>query len=582
MIYLKLLAGGGGGGGEPRGDFGDTAYFETVETNSNGEATVTFKLPDNVTTYVVTAHSANKDLYVGVNKAEIVSKLDFFVQCTEPRNVKTSDDLVLNATSIAEEKYNVEFEFTIKELNKTLKASGNTNSVVTVNFGKIPYGTYTAVIKGKHDTQEDSIEYTFNIVESAQEVKDKQTVDIKNGTTIKPSKNPIVLEIYNKDMKQYLEYVDFIESTLEQRLDTQIAYNEVQNIKDEYYNTQSTENYINLEDFKGDRFFKNLKSGKEDIVLTALISKYAKDYYSSANIYVENIEDDDNIFEIYLLAAANNESVLTDLLYLKQEEDIDNYNKLLVTLSLEFLGDYQNAKELYNTIELSNSEQKQYKSIVALIETYINKTNAVTTINELIKSSPEDEYLRFAILSFFENNANEISKQDTVKITGNNINEVITVNGMQVETLTINNEDLNTINFETDSNDLVVTYYYQTLLENIESKNISKDIDIKINGKMKKGNEITLVVEFDDKYEGDIRIALPNSLRLAQKDYNYNKYYLINNQIDYVTFYKSKNTTKMEIPLIVALEGNYKFENIVSLYDGVYHISNSLDLEISK
>ena len=539
-------------------------------------------MPDNVTTYVVTAHSANKDLYVGVNKAEIVSKLDFFVQCTEPRNVKTSDDLVLNATSIAEEKYNVEFEFTIKELNKTLKASGNTNSVVTVNFGKIPYGTYTAVIKGKHDTQEDSIEYTFNIVESAQEVKDKQTVDIKNGTTINPNKNPIVLEIYNKDMKQYLEYVDFIESTLEQRLDTQIAYNEVQNIKDEYYNTQSTENYINLEDFKGDRFFKNLKSGKEDIVLTALISKYAKDYYSSANIYVENIEEDDNIFEIYLLAAANNESVLTDLLYLKQEEDIDNYNKLLVTLSLEFLGDYQNAKELYNTIELSNSEQKQYKSIVALIETYINKTNAVTTINELIKNSPEDEYLRFAILSFFENNANEISKQDTVKITGNNINEVITVNGMQVETLTINNEDLNTINFETDSNNLVATYYYQTLLENIESKNISKDIDIKINGKMKKGNEVTLVVEFDDKYEGDIRIALPNSLRLAQKDYNYNRYYLINNQIDYVTFYKSKNTTKMEIPLIVALEGNYKFENIVSLDDGVYHISNSLDLKISK
>ena len=539
-------------------------------------------MPDNVTTYVVTAHSANKDLYVGVNKAEIVSKLDFFVQCTEPRNVKTSDDLVLNATSIAEEKYDVEFEFTIKELNKTLKASGNTNSVVTVNFGKIPYGTYTAVIKGKHDTQEDSIEYTFNIVESAQEVKDKQTVDIKNGTTINPNKNPIVLEIYNKDMKQYLEYVDFIESTLEQRLDTQIAYNEVQNIKDEYYNTQSTENYINLEDFKGDRFFKNLKSGKEDIVLTALISKYAKDYYSSANIYVENIEEDDNIFEIYLLAAANNESVLTDLLYLKQEEDIDNYNKLLVTLSLEFLGDYQNAKELYNTIELSNSEQKQYKSIVALIETYINKTNAVTTINELIKNSPEDEYLRFAILSFFENNANEISKQDTVKITGNNINEVITVNGMQVETLTINNEDLNTINFETDSNNLVATYYYQTLLENIESKNISKDIDIKINGKMKKGNEVTLVVEFDDKYEGDIRIALPNSLRLAQKDYNYNRYYLINNQIDYVTFYKSKNTTKMEIPLIVALEGNYKFENIVSLDDGVYHISNSLDLKISK
>ena len=93
------------GNGEVRGDFGDTACFETVTTNSKGIAQVTFTLPDNVTTYTATAHSANKDLYVGVNTLDIVSKLDFFIQSTEPRNVKTTDDLVLNATSIAEDKY---------------------------------------------------------------------------------------------------------------------------------------------------------------------------------------------------------------------------------------------------------------------------------------------------------------------------------------------------------------------------------------------------------------------------------------------------------------------------------------------
>ena len=223
-------------------------------------------------------------------------------------------------------------------------------------------------------------------------------------------------------------------------------------------------------------------------------------------------------------------------------------------------------------------------SWIILKITYINKKEAVKKINDLIKNKPSDEYLRFAILSFFENNSQDIAKEDTVKIVGKDLNENVTINGMQIKTLTVNNEDLDEIKFETESNDLVVSYYYQTLLENVNSKNISKDINIKINGKLKKNSNIKLVVTFDKNIEGEIRIALPNSLRLAQSnsDYNYNKYYLVNNQIDYITFFKNKNCSKMEIPLIVTAEGNYKFENIVTNYNGIYHISNSLDLKIEK
>ena len=395
------MAGGGGGGGEPRGDFGDTACFETIQTDRNGSAKVTFTLPDNVTTYTVTAHAANKDLYVGVNTKDIVSKLDFFVQTVEPRKIKTSDDVVLNATSIADEKYDVDFEFTIKELNKTLKATAKTNSITTVNFGKLPFGTYTVVIKGTHGDQKDAIEFKFNVVESTQEVKDKKTVEINKDTTIKPTKNPITLEIYNKNMKKYIKYIDFIESTLTERLDTQIAYNEVQNIKNNYYNTKNTENYINLSKYEGNSYLKNLPNGKENIVLTALINKYAKEYNSSSDYYTQNyLSKDTNIFEYYLLAAANNQPVLLDLQYLKDEKDISNYSKLLVTLSFEFLGDYKDAKELYSTIKLTDNETAKYKSIIALIQTYIDKQNAIKTIDELIKKSPADEYLRFGILSF--------------------------------------------------------------------------------------------------------------------------------------------------------------------------------------
>ena len=45
--YIETQVGDGyGGGDDDRDDFEDTAYFETVKTNNDGNATVKFKLPD--------------------------------------------------------------------------------------------------------------------------------------------------------------------------------------------------------------------------------------------------------------------------------------------------------------------------------------------------------------------------------------------------------------------------------------------------------------------------------------------------------------------------------------------------------
>lgn len=576
--------GKGGGDGEPRGNFADTAHFETVDTDKNGIAKFKFKLPDNVTTYRVTAHSANKDLDVGVGTKKITSKLDFFVQSVEPRGVKNDDDLVLNATTIADTNYDVEYEFTIKELNKTLTAKGKTNSLVTANFGKLPIGTYTAVIRGKHGEQTDAIEYKVSVTKSSQEVKTKTTKNIASNVTIKPTKNPIVLEIYNKNMEKYIKYIDFVERTVTERMDTQIAYNKIQDVKNKYYDSPdvSSINRVNMEIYTGkEKGLKNLRSGKDDLVLTAMVTYYAREY--GANIRFSELSTNDNIFEYYLWLAAKQEPVLQDLIYLKEEKDISNYNKLLVTLSFEFLGDYKNAKELYNKINLSSEEAKQYKSIIAVIETFINKEEAVKKIDNLVKNSPADEYLRFAILSFFQNNSEEIGNEETVVVKMNGKQKTIKVNGVQIQKLNINNEELSDISFETDSQDLMVSYYYRTSLEEISDKNIAKDIKINLNGKTQVGNTVNLKVEFSGNYEGEVRIALPNSLRLSKvkKDISVDdKYYIQNNMINYITIYKTKKCKTINLPLVVTNPGKYKFENIVCNVDGKYHISNSVGFSV--
>ena len=169
--------------------------------------------------------------------------------------------------------------------------------------------------------------------------------------------------------------------------------------------------------------------------------------------------------------------------------------------------------------------------------------------------------MRFAILSFFQNNETDISNEEEIKIISSNINETIKLNGMTVKTYVVNNKELDTIKFETNSNDIIVRYYYQTLLENIESENISEDMSIKIIGNLKKNSTIYLQINCNDTEAKELRIALPNSLRLANTE-------------------NLKGYSSIKIPLIVTLDGNYKFENIVNNQNGIYHISNSLDLDI--
>ena len=129
----------------------------------------------------------------------------------------------------------------------------------------------------------------------------------------------------------------------------------------------------------------------------------------------------------------------------------------------------------------------------------------------------------------------------------------------------------------------MVSYYYITSLEDIDDKNIAKDIKISLNGKRQVGSTVNLKVEFSGNYEGDVRIALPNSLRLSKVEKTLSgdeKYYIQNNMINYITIYKTKKCKTINLPLVVVNPGKYKFENVVCNVEGRYHISNSVGFEI--
>ncbi|CAG0936630.1 Alpha-2-macroglobulin [Thermoflexales bacterium] len=103
-VKLAAEAKGGGGGAEAaggftvRGDFRDTAYWKAdVTTDANGLATVSFTLPDNLTTWRMSAIAITKDGLVGEGQSEVRSTKDLLIRPVTPRFMVVGDQFNLAA-----------------------------------------------------------------------------------------------------------------------------------------------------------------------------------------------------------------------------------------------------------------------------------------------------------------------------------------------------------------------------------------------------------------------------------------------------------------------------------------------------
>jgi len=96
--------GGGGGGsgagpaGKPRAYFPDTAYWNaTVTTGADGNATLPIALPDNLTTWRLSARGLTRDTLVGQTTLDVVSTRDLLLRPLLPRFLTLGDQAEVGA-----------------------------------------------------------------------------------------------------------------------------------------------------------------------------------------------------------------------------------------------------------------------------------------------------------------------------------------------------------------------------------------------------------------------------------------------------------------------------------------------------
>lgn len=160
-IENRAFAEGGGGGGE-RTNFRDTAVFTEVTTDAQGNGSLTFTLPDNLTSWRLTAQGFSDGLFVGQTQSALIVSKDVFVNVAFENDQLSRDRGTVLAGTYGRaltDKDGVAYTFSIVDVpNSETKQSAPAFSIVRYALPELATGTYrvrTAVeAKGKTDVVE--------------------------------------------------------------------------------------------------------------------------------------------------------------------------------------------------------------------------------------------------------------------------------------------------------------------------------------------------------------------------------------------------------------------------------------------
>jgi uncharacterized protein YfaS (alpha-2-macroglobulin family) len=172
----------GGGGADPddlaskkRGVFKDTAFWEAaVVTDQNGTASVTFTLPDNLTTWQIEGLGVTKDTKLGVDYLEFTTKKDLMAVPLKPRFVVPGDKFSLGATVF--NQTDVGATVAVKLESDTLVFTDESEDSVFINKGEqktiyftveapsgMKAGNHTFTFTASNDSFVDSVEQVIPI-----------------------------------------------------------------------------------------------------------------------------------------------------------------------------------------------------------------------------------------------------------------------------------------------------------------------------------------------------------------------------------------------------------------------------------
>jgi len=389
----EYFEGGGGGEGESpaiRKNFLDTAAFMTAVTDSEGLASFTFTLPDNLTSWRITTLAVADGVYAGHSKNNVITTLPIFADLLVNKVYLKGDDISASArafgTSLQSDD-KVDFTAVLQlpdGTEKELTGAGTQGNYVNFNFGSGPEGEYILTVTAKSKSGSDAIQKSFRVVDSALEVPASKSFLLSEGINISALRSPVTLIFFDPAAKLYHDCLMELVSAYGVRADVRAGRSAAQSLLKEqfggdlphyFYGTQIEDPEPgSFQDYSGG--VKLLEYSGPEPEITALFCVAAPQYLNTDNAayYLSGITRDkksqpEDVAAAYMGLAALNKPVLLDIQYLlNNDETLTQKAKLYLVAGLALIGDLGSASAYYDEL-ISPSLKKGYPGIYLGSET---------------------------------------------------------------------------------------------------------------------------------------------------------------------------------------------------------------------
>ena len=365
--------------------FLDNPLFAVVTLNENGEGTVVCRIPDNLTTWRVTAFAVKNaekisDIRISQSESDTVCTIPFFVKADVCGKYVTGDDIALSVHCFgakAEGTANYTAVIADPAGNEIARkeVSGSVTAFTGINFGKLEEGDYTVTVYADCGEHTDAVKTGFSVVNTMLAVNICKTVTAEELAAIKPLAYPVSVVIRGGDSDtlytQILHRLYYAGRYDDPRADALAAKYAAVSIMQKIYGYDAGKDDVSElfgKYISNGQGVKLLTYGEPDIELTALIADTAKELLGAGSNVLKAFEDkidrnefanDEELCAVLYGMAALGEPVL-DTLYAAASYagDFDDIAKLYLACGFAAAGDYGAALEIYSAVAQKCSADK--------------------------------------------------------------------------------------------------------------------------------------------------------------------------------------------------------------------------------
>ncbi|MBQ7667767.1 MAG: Ig-like domain-containing protein [Clostridia bacterium] len=604
--YTTAEAGGEGGDEGYRSDFADTAAFINITTGSNGKTTASFKLPDNLTSWRITAVGITDNIRAGSATKNITCGLPFFVNQVINTKYAKDDDVVFTARIAGSDKKNVpdDVKYVAKisgnGKDQEIELTKNKNDIAVFNFGKLPEGTYDVSVKVAAGNYTDGIKKPITVLSSLHEIPIVSDVNLSKALDIEAARFPVTLTFYNEENGLYYDNISKILATSWGRTnDQKIARNLVY----ERFNTFAGEDIYEIEEFNDIQSYTGgaqiLSYADADVLFTAKLCAIAPEYLDAkeAKYYFNNIlakkdATSEEVSAAYFGLAALKEPVLNDINYLLTNNSgftmRDNINLIS---GLAYIGDINGATQWYvkllsgsvkgnsgsRYIQIGNNDEN-YEATSSLLIALIkcNNTDMKDFLRYVIDNKSDKYTPALDLASYLKVFNPKTDHKGTLEYKLNGEKENVDFSGKRFYRLVLNENDLNSFKVTAHSGVKCKAFYFGNLTDVVDENKIS--IKKSISGGRNVGDEVTVTinVKFPANSENArylISDVVPTGMRFTHTNgssYSSNNWYLLNKEGQKLYFevyknnYKNSNEATITYTVRNLLPGSYYVDSAVA------------------